>query len=74
MEPTAGAPEDPGDTYIDVYVRDIYANPIADATVKMGVYTLKTNAAGYTLFDVPVNSTYAYTVKKDRVYHDRREA
>ena len=64
MQPTGGAPEDPGDTYIDVYVRDIYANPIADATVKMGVYTLKTNAAGYTLFDVPVNSTYAYTVKK----------
>ena len=62
MQPTGGAPEDPGDTYIDVYVRDIYANPIADATVKMGVYTLKTNAAGYTLFDVPVNSTYAYTV------------
>ena len=64
MEPTSGAPEDPGYTYIDVYVRDIYANPIADATVKMGVYTLKTNSAGYTLFDVPVNSTYAYTVKK----------
>ena len=64
MQPTGGAPEDPGDTYIDVYVRDIYANPIADATVKMGVYTLKTNAAGYTVFDVPVNSTYAYTVKK----------
>ena len=64
MQPTGGAPEDPGDTYIDVYVRDIYANPIADATVKLGKYTLQTNSAGYTLFDVPVNSTYTYTVKK----------
>jgi hypothetical protein len=64
MQPTGGAPEDPGDTYIDVYVRDIYANPIADATVKLDRYILQTNSAGYTLFDVPVNSTYTYTVKK----------
>lgn len=64
MHPTAGGPEDPNKTFIDVYVRDIHANPIADATVKMGTYTLQTNSAGYTVFDMPVNSAYSYTITK----------
>jgi len=64
MEPTTGGPEDPEETYVEFYVRDINANPLASAVVKCGGYTLITNSAGFTQFDVPKNATYQYTVQK----------
>lgn len=64
MEPTGGAPEDVNKTFIDFYVRDLDANPISGATVKFGDYTLLTNSAGYTIFEVYKNQTYTWTVSK----------
>ena len=64
MEPTSGGPIDPEKTYIEFYVRDINANPIPNAVVKCGAYTLMTNSAGFTQFDLPKNATYQYTVRK----------
>lgn len=64
MEPVGGAPEDENNTFIDFYVRDLNANPISGATVKFGGYTLITNSAGYTIFEVEKDSTYTWTVSK----------
>lgn len=64
MEPTSGGPEDDNKTFVEFYVRDMAANPISDATVTCGPYTLITNSAGYTQFKMPVNATYPYTVTK----------
>ena len=51
-------------TFIDFYVRDLNANPVSGATVKFGDYTLITNSAGYTIFEVKKDSTYTWTVSK----------
>jgi hypothetical protein len=40
------------------------SNPISGATVKFGKYTLITNSQGYTVFEVPKNADYTYTVSK----------
>lgn len=64
LDPIGGAPEDENNTFIDFYVRDINANPIAGATVKFGGYTLYTNSAGYTIFEVKKDNTYTWTVSK----------
>src|SRR5690606_32021210 len=64
MEPTGGAPEDENNTFIDFYVRDLKANPIAGATVNFGGYTLYTNSAGYTIFEVKKDNTYTWSVSK----------
>lgn len=64
MEPTAGGPDDENKTYIEFYVRDLNANPIAGAAVTCGGYTLITNSAGYTQFELPNNAAYPYRVTK----------
>jgi hypothetical protein len=64
MDPTGGGPTDPDKTYVDIYVRDIYANPIPGATVNFGGYILTTNSAGYGVLEVLKNATYKYTVSK----------
>jgi uncharacterized protein (DUF2147 family) len=64
LDPTGGAPEDENNTFIDFYVRDMSANPISGATVNFGGYTLITNSAGYTIFEVAKNKTYSWTVSK----------
>lgn len=64
LDPIAGGPADENKTFIDFFVSDMYANPIPDATVKFGKYTLITNPAGYTVFEVPKNDYYTYTVSK----------
>ena len=64
LDPTGGAPEDENNTFIDFFVRDLSANPISGATVNFGGYTLITNSAGYTIFEVDKNNTYSWTVSK----------
>ena len=64
LDPIAGGPENENNTFIDFFVRDMSANPISGATVNFGGYTLITNSAGYTVFEVGKNSTYTYTVSK----------
>ena len=64
LDPIAGGPVDENKTFIDFFVSDMYANPIPGATVKFGKYTLITNSAGYTVFEVPKNDYYTYTVSK----------
>lgn len=64
MEPTGGAPVDENKTFIDFYVRDLNANPVSGATVRFGAYTLITNSAGYTIFEVDKDKTYSWTVSK----------
>jgi len=64
LDPVAGAPEDENKTFIDFYVRDLAANAISGATVNFGGYTLITNSAGYTMFEVYKNQTYSWTVSK----------
>ncbi len=64
LDPIAGGPADENKTFIDFFVSDMYANPISGATVKFGKYTLITNSAGYTVFEVPKNDYYTYTVSK----------
>lgn len=51
-------------TFIDFFVRDMSSNPISGATVKFGKYTLITNSAGYTVFEVDKNNNYSWTVSK----------
>ena len=64
LDPIAGGPENENNTFIDFFVRDMSANPITGATINFGGYTLITNSAGYTVFEVGKNSTYTYTVSK----------
>lgn len=64
LDPIAGGPENENNTFIDFYVRDLSANPVSAATVKFGKYTLITNSHGYTVFEVPKNTDYTYTVSK----------
>ncbi|MFA6927575.1 MAG: hypothetical protein WCQ69_11310, partial [Bacteroidales bacterium] len=64
LDPIAGGPVDENKTFIDFFVSDRFANPIPGATVKFGKYTLITNSAGYTVFEVPKNDYYTYTVSK----------
>lgn len=64
LDPIAGGPENENNTFIDFYVRDLSANPVSGATVKFGKYTLITNSHGYTVFEVPKNTDYTYTVSK----------
>ena len=64
LDPIGGAPEDENNTFIDFYVRDINANPISGATVNFGGYTLITNSAGYTIFEVEKNNAYTWVVSK----------
>lgn len=64
LDPIAGGPENENNTFIDFYVRDLSANPVSGATVKFGKYTLITNSQGYTVFEVPKNIDYTYTVSK----------
>ena len=64
LDPIAGGPADENKTFIDFFVSDMYANPVPGATVKFGKYTLITNSAGYTVFEVPKNDYYTYTVSK----------
>ena len=64
MNPIGGAPENENKTFIDFYVRDLNAKPVAGASVKFGVYTLLTNSAGYTIFEVDKDKLYVWTVSK----------
>lgn len=64
LDPISGGPENENNTFIDFYVRDLSANPVSGATVKFGKYTLITNSHGYTVFEVPKNIDYTYTVSK----------
>ena len=64
LDPVGGAPQDENNTFIDFYVRDMSANPISGATVNFGGYTLITNSAGYTIFEVDKSKTYSWTVSK----------
>jgi hypothetical protein len=64
LDPIAGGPENENNTFIDFFVRDMSANPISGATVNFGGYTLITNSAGYTIFEVAKNKTYSWTVSK----------
>ena len=64
LDPIAGGPADQTKTFIDFFVRDMSSNPISGATVKFGKYTLITNSAGYTVFEVDKNNTYSWTVSK----------
>jgi len=64
LDPIAGGPVDENKTFIDFFVSDRFGNPIPGATVKFGKYTLITNSAGYTVFEVPKNDYYTYTVSK----------
>ena len=64
LDPIAGGPADENKTFIDFFVRDMSSNPISGATVKFGKYTLITNSAGYTVFEVEKNNNYSWTVSK----------
>ena len=64
LDPIAGGPVNEAKTFIDFFVRDMSSNPISGATVKFGKYTLITNSAGYTVFEVDKNNNYSWTVSK----------
>ena len=64
LDPIAGGPVNENKTFIDFFVRDMSSNPISGATVKFGKYTLITNSAGYTVFEVDKNNNYSWTVSK----------
>ena len=64
MNPIGGAPVNENKTFIDFYVRDLNAKPVSGATVKFGPYTLLTNSAGYTIFEVDKDTLYVWTVSK----------
>ncbi len=64
LDPIAGGPVNENKTFIDFFVRDMSSNPISGATVKFGKYTLITNSAGYTVFEVDKNINYTWTVSK----------
>lgn len=64
LDPIAGGPVNENKTFIDFFVRDMSSNPISGATVKFGKYTLITNSAGYTVFEVDKNNNYSWTISK----------
>ena len=64
LDPIAGGPVNENKTFIDFFVRDMSSNPISGATVKFGPYTLITNSAGYTVFEVDKNNNYSWTISK----------
>jgi hypothetical protein len=64
LDPIAGGPVNENKTFIDFFVRDMTSNPISGATVKFGKYTLITNSAGYTVFEVDKNNNYSWTISK----------
>lgn len=64
LDPIAGGPVNENKTFIDFFVRDMSSNPISGATVKFGKYTLITNSAGYTVFEVDKSNTYSWTISK----------
>ncbi|MDD4389068.1 MAG: hypothetical protein PHV87_07680 [Bacilli bacterium] len=64
LDPIAGGPVNENNTFIDFFVRDMSSNPISGATVKFGKYTLITNSAGYTVFEVDKNNNYSWTISK----------
>lgn len=64
LDPIAGGPVNENKTFIDFFVRDMSSNPISGATVKFGKYTLITNSAGYTIFEVDKNNNYTWTISK----------
>ncbi|MDD4389089.1 MAG: hypothetical protein PHV87_07785, partial [Bacilli bacterium] len=64
LTPAQGAPENPERAFIDFYVRDLNANPIKSSTIQLGDATHITNNQGYSVFDVPKNTTLTYTVSK----------
>jgi hypothetical protein len=64
LDPIAGGPADENKTFIDFFVRDMSSKPISGATVKFGEYTLITNSAGYTVFEVDKNNNYSWVVSK----------
>jgi hypothetical protein len=64
LDPIAGGPVNENKTFIDFFVRDMSSNPISGATVKFGKYTLITNSAGYTVFEVDKNNNYTWTISK----------
>jgi hypothetical protein len=64
LDPIAGGPENENNTFIDFFVRDMSSNPISGATVKFGKYTLITNSAGYTVFEVEKNNAYTWVISK----------
>ncbi len=64
MRPDAGGPANPDNCFVDVYVRDIYANPLASVTVQLGSQIRHTNAAGYVVFEVAKNATYPCSASK----------
>lgn len=64
MEPLEGGPSDENNTFLDFYVRDISANAVANANVKVDGQLRWTNALGYTQFEVPKNASYPYSVTK----------
>ncbi|MDD4389119.1 MAG: carboxypeptidase-like regulatory domain-containing protein, partial [Bacilli bacterium] len=64
LDPIAGGPVNENKTFIDFFVRDMFSNPISGATVKFGKYTLITNSAGYTVFEVDKNNNYSWTISK----------
>jgi hypothetical protein len=64
LDPIAGGPVNENKTFIDFFVRDMKSNPIPGATVKFGKYTLITNSAGYTVFEVDKNNNYIWTISK----------
>lgn len=64
LDPIAGGPVNENKTFIDFFVRDMSSNPISGATVKFGKYTLITNSAGYTVFEVDKNNNYTWIISK----------
>ncbi|MDD4388305.1 MAG: carboxypeptidase-like regulatory domain-containing protein [Bacilli bacterium] len=64
LDPIAGGPVNENKTFIDFFVRDVSSNPISGATVKFGKYTLITNSAGYTVFEVDKNNNYTWVISK----------
>ncbi len=64
LDPIAGGPVNENKTFIDFFVRDMSSNPISGATVKFGKFTLITNSAGYTVFEVDKNNNYSWTISK----------
>lgn len=64
MRPDSGGPTDPENCYLEFYVRDLHANPIASASVQCDGRIKQTNSQGYAVFEVSKNATYPYVAKK----------
>jgi len=62
MEPTGGAPVDPGNAFVEFYVFDWLHNPINHVVVKIGGEYRYTNRQGWVQYELPKNTTYTYTL------------